>query len=220
MKIEHKFINDILKPWDELNELLSLPYCVEPSLSTITKIATDIAISLSHFAENSGIKKRSEVGKECLNNQLMIDIADMAKHRELKKIERENKINVASLFEYIEPLKFKFLRNKIVIEHNTYGKSDFMEGSLNAIFYWSSILNLDIKRALIIKDNKVSEKVTLIFNPKYCTHVEKATYNFLKKNEMGIFVDFDPPRFYVDIIDLEGKVTAFADVVTRYNRVM
>lgn len=215
MKIEHKFINDILKPWDELNELLSLPYCVEPSLSTITKMAIDIAISISHFAENSGMKKRIEVAKECLNNQLMIDIADMAKHRKLNKLERENKINVASLFEYIESSKFKFLRNKIIIEHNTYGKSDFIETSLNAIYYWSSILNLAIKRTLTIKDNNISEKATLIFNPKYCVHAEKVTYNFLKKNESGVLLEYDPKRFYIEIIDLEGKVKAFADVVTR-----
>jgi hypothetical protein len=215
MKIKYKFINDILKPWDELNELLSLPYCVEPSLSTITKMATDIAISISHFAENSEIKKREQVGKECLNNQLMIDMADMAKHSKLRKPERENKINVASLFEYIEPSKFKFFRNKIIIEHNTYGKSDFMETSLKAIFYWAPLLNLDVKRKLIIKDNNVSEKATLIFNPKYCVHAEKATYNFLKKNEFGVLVDFDPPRFYIEIIDLDGKVKAFADIVTR-----
>lgn len=214
MKIEHKFINDILKPWDELNELLSLPYCVEPSLSTITKMATDIAISISHFAENSGIKNRIEVAKDCLNNQLMIDIADMTKHKKLKRPERENKINVVSLFEYIEPSKFKFLRNKIIIDHNTYGKSDFIETSLNAILYWTPLLNLDVKRKLTIKDNNISEKATLIFNPKYCIHAEKTTYNFLKKTEGDLLVDFNPPKFYIEIVDLEGNIKAFADVIT------
>lgn len=215
MNIEHKFINDILKPWDELNELLSLPYCVEPSLSTITKMATDISIAISHFAENSEIKSRSEVAKECLNNQLMVDISDKSKHSKLKKVKRENEIKVASLFEYVEPSKFKFLRNKIIIEHNTYGKSDFMETSLNAILYWTSLLNLDVKRELTIKDNNVSEKATLIFNPKYCIHAEKTNYNFLKRNELGVLVDFKPPRFYIEITDLAGNIKAFADVVTR-----
>jgi len=31
-KKEIKFINDILKPWDELNDLLTKPYAYEPGL--------------------------------------------------------------------------------------------------------------------------------------------------------------------------------------------
>lgn len=202
MKIEYKFVNDILKPWDELNELLSQPYCVEPGLSTFTKMATDIATSISHFAENSGIETREKVGQSCLSNQIMIDISDMSKHGKLRKTDRENKINVSSVFEYIEPSKFKFLRNKINIEHNKYGKYDFMETSLNAILYWTTKLGIDIKRELIIKSNVESNKATLIFNPNFCIHAEKSTYNFKKKNSSGELVDFDPPRFYVEILDL------------------
>lgn len=212
MKIEYKFMNDILRPWDELNKLLSQPYCVEPGLSTFTKMATDIATSISHFAENSGIETREVFGNAYLSNQIMIDIADMSKHSKLRKIDRENKINVSSIFEYIEPSKFKFLRNKINIEHNTYGKYDFMKTSLNAILYWTTKLGIDIKRELIIKSNVESNKATLIFNPDFCIHAEKSTYNFKKKNLSGELVDFDPPRFYVEILDLEGKVKAYADV--------
>lgn len=212
MKLEYKFINDILKPWDELNELLSQPYCVEPGLSTFTKMATDIAISISHFAENSGLETREAVGQVCLSNQIMIDIADMSKHGKLRKTDRENKIDVSSIFEYIETTKFKFLRNKINIEHNRYGKYDFMETSLNAIFYWTAKLVIDIKRELIIKPNIESNKATLIFNPNFCINVEKTTYNFKKKNLTGELVDFDPPRFYIEILDLNGEVKAYADV--------
>ena len=213
MKIKYKLLNDILKPWDELNERLSMPYCVEPELSSITKMATDIATSISHFGENSKTEKREDTGKNCSSNQLMIDIADMSKHGTLRNTNRENKINVVSSFEYIDLSNYIFLRNKIIIEHNTYGESDFMEKSLNAILYWASKLTLNIKRELTIKNNTQSEKATLTFNPKYCIHAEKATYNFQKRNESGILVDFDPPRFYIEILDMEGKIKAFADVV-------
>ena len=212
MNIKHKFINDILQPWDELNELLSKQFCVEPGLSTFTKIATDIATSISHFAETSRIETREIVGQSCLSNQIMIDIADMSKHGKLRKIDRENTINVLSTFEYIEPSKFKFLRNKIIIEHNTHGKHDFMKTSLNAILYWTTKLGILVKRELMIESNVESEKATLIFNPNFCIHAEKTTYNFQKRNLSGELVDFDPPRFYIEILDLEGKVKAYADV--------
>lgn len=211
MKIEHKFMNDILKPWDELNELLSFPYCVEPELSTITKLATDLATAISHFSENSGIESRQSVGVACSSNQLMIDIADMSKHAKLRNSQRENKINVSSIFEYIEPSKFKFLRNKIIIEHNTYGQSDFMETSLNAILYWATKLGLTISRKLMVKDNMELEKATLIFNPQYCIHSEKVNCNFKKRNELGELIDFDTKPCRIEILDLDGNVKAFAD---------
>ncbi|MCG3685359.1 hypothetical protein L5F35_03925 [Aliarcobacter butzleri] len=212
MRIEYKFMNDILKPWDELNELLSQPYCVEPGLSTFTKMATDIATSISHFAETSGIETREKGAKACLSNQIMIDIADMCKHGKLRKSDRENEINVSSIFEYIEPSKFKFLRNIINIKHNTHGNHDFMKSSLQAIFYWTTKLGIDLKRELIISSNLESEKATLFFNPNFCIHAEKATLNFKKKDIHGNLVDYDPSRFYIEILDLEGKVKAYADV--------
>lgn len=233
MKNKYKFMNDILKPWDDLNKLLVNPYCVEPNLSSITKMASDIATSISHFAEVSEIDKRWKIANESFDNKLMIDIADMNKHGKLNDETRHNTISVASMFEYIDENKFKFLRNKIIVEHVSHGSFDFMEISLKAIMYWIERLELVCDRNILISDSEIASKATLIFNPDYCIHAESARYNFLKKNIKkilipydpnarykflannikGILIPYDPPRFYIEILDMKGNVTTYADVV-------
>jgi hypothetical protein len=214
MKNQYKFMNDILKPWDELNKLLTKPYCVQPELSSITKIATDISISISHFAEVTKIAKRWDACKDSLENEIMIDIADKSKHGTLKKKSRENNISVSSMFEYIDDTQYKFIRNKITVEHTTYGQYDFMEISLNAIQYWLKELELVYDRNILISDNQISRKATLIFNPDYCIHAESSRYFFVTKNEEGIYIPYDPFRFCIEILDMNGTIKAYADVST------
>lgn len=213
-KNQLKFLNDILKPWDELNNLLMNPYCVSPELSDITRHAESIAISLSHFAENSGLCKRKETSDDLLENTILIDIADMGKHGHLRDQNRENNLVVFSMFECSDNNQFRFLRNVINIHHNTYEKNDFMEISLIAIRYWMEKLALVLHREILYSNGEFNEKAILIFNPQYCIQIKNTKYLFVKEGENGRYVPFDPAGFYIEINDVSGKILAFADVVT------
>lgn len=212
-KNQLKFLNDILKPWDELNNFLMNPYCVSPELSDITRNAISIAINLSHFAENSGLCKRKETSDDLIENTILIDIADMSKHSQLRDQRRENNIVVSSMFQCHDNKQFRFLRNVINVNHNTHGKTDFMEISLIAIRYWVEKLELAIDREILYSNGEFYEKAKLIFNPQYCIQVKNTQYLFVKEVENSRYVPFHPAGFYIEINDLHGEVLAFADVV-------
>jgi hypothetical protein len=57
------------------------------------------------------------------------------KHGELRKSERECKLAVSSMFERNQEAKVRFLRSRISIIHNTHGKIDFMQCSMNSAIF-------------------------------------------------------------------------------------
>jgi len=59
---QHRFINDILKPWDELNSLLSQQYAFQPDLSDITRLAGNIAVSIRHQIDSSDLNDKQAHG--------------------------------------------------------------------------------------------------------------------------------------------------------------
>jgi hypothetical protein len=101
----HTFINDIVKPWEELNQLLVQRYAFQPDLSDVTRLAQALAVSIKHQIDIYGL----EIGKEPKAIQIDIngdddarlisDFADTVKHRVLRNPSRQAQILVAALFE-------------------------------------------------------------------------------------------------------------------------
>jgi len=112
IKKEIKFINDILKPWDELNDLLAKPYVYEPGISDIIRMATNLAIAINHWCDLEKENKK-EIINLSASYKLMVDIANMVKHRApLYDRTRENNLYAAATFEYLES------GNKILKDNN------------------------------------------------------------------------------------------------------
>lgn len=53
-----KFMNHVLRPRDELNELLSLQYAFQPDLSAVTRLAGNIAIAIRHQVDFSSLNDK------------------------------------------------------------------------------------------------------------------------------------------------------------------
>ena len=159
MRAELKFLNDIAKPWDELNVLLVERYAFQPDLSSVTTQVSAISSAIKHqvdiLALDLGVdrkKLQSEVDKESDAARLISDIADAAKHVVLDKPSRQNSVFVAAMFEVNSEGNFRFLRNGVFVEHASLGRHDFMGASLSAIGYWCNRRKLNISWSGAIRE--------------------------------------------------------------------
>jgi len=130
-----KFISEIVKPWETLNQELSKPFSMNPEINDYVTRAISIAVALKHFPESTKKIKPETLVPDSLDYSIISDLADTAKHGELRKTERECKLTVSSMFERNQDAKVRFLRSRISIAHNTHGKIDFMQCAMNTALF-------------------------------------------------------------------------------------
>ncbi len=198
----HRFINDILKPWDELNSLLSQQYAFQPDLSDITRLAGNIAVSIRHQIDSSDLndKQANELSSA---HQLISDAGDYWKHGNLRKEERNSPITVAAAFEYREDGTFCFIRNIVTLEHKSLGEHDFMLTSSEAAKFWMS------QRGFAINWEGVTNvalpvyepAARLKFDPKYCINMSSTQLKFFKMIEGKGLAPFDPPEVRFEVYE-------------------
>lgn len=199
-----KFLNDVVKPFDELNSFLTERLAVQPELSDVTYRATTLATKLSHYPERaSSVKKKRELEQNCSANQLICDIADFDKHGSLRDPFRNNSINVIAYFEGNDRNEFRFIRNAIMVQHERVGSIDFMETALEAITSCDKHLGLGLcdRWQAVIKEapNEFSSTAYLKFDPNHCISMEKTRIRFHKRNEQGVLVRYDPPDVLFEV---------------------
>lgn len=131
----HRFANDILKPWDELDSLLVQQFAFQPDISDISRLAGYIAVAIRHQVDFSNLSDK-QANHLSQAHQLISDAGDYWKHGELRKEERNSPISVAAAFEYCEDGTFRFLRNIVTLNHRALGMHDFMEASSQAAKFW------------------------------------------------------------------------------------
>jgi hypothetical protein len=95
-----RFVNDVVKPWDELNALLVQRYAFQPDLSDVTRLAGALAVAIKHQADLAGCTDRSAIDAASLENKLMSDVGDFWKHGPLRESSRNNSLSVSAMFEY------------------------------------------------------------------------------------------------------------------------
>jgi hypothetical protein len=120
------FINNVIKPWDELNALLAKRLALQADLSDVTRLAGALAVTIRHQVDVVGLKD-SEPNAECLEHRIICDVADFYKHGSLKKPRRNNSFSTEAFFEYRPGKGFSFLRNALFVEHASLGKRDFLQ---------------------------------------------------------------------------------------------
>ncbi|MBP6310896.1 MAG: hypothetical protein KA408_01400 [Flavobacteriales bacterium] len=130
-----KFISEIVKPWETLNQELSRPFSMNPEVNDYVTKAIAIAVALKHFPESTKKIKPETLVPDSLDYSIISDLADSAKHGELRKPERECKLTVSCMFEKNQDPKVRFLRSRISITHNTHGKIDFMQCAMNSALF-------------------------------------------------------------------------------------
>ena len=126
-----RFISEIVKPWETLNQELSRPFSMNPEVNDFVTKAIGLSVAIKHLPESTQKITPETLVPESLDYSIISDLADSMKHGELRKPERECKLTVSSMFERNHEAKVRFLRSRISIKHNTYGKIDFMQCSMN-----------------------------------------------------------------------------------------
>jgi hypothetical protein len=200
VRAELKFLNDIVKPWEELNALLIERYAFQPDLSDVTTRVSAIATAIKHqvdiLALDLGCKPKKlqlEVDSESDAARLMSDVSDAAKHVVLGDRKRQNNIFVAAMFEVNLEGHFSFLRNGAFIEHESLGCHDFMSSALSAIDYWSRKRNLNLSWSGEVREAGIEFFPTafLYFNPKYCINMASTRIMCFRRDEAGNLKPFD-----------------------------
>lgn len=197
-----RLINDVVKPWEELNALLAQRFAFQPDLSDVTRLASTLAVSIKHQADLRGMS-RSSVDSASDANRLMSDVADTAKHGQLWDSSRNNSLHVASCFEYGADRGFRFIRNSVSIAHATSGEVDFMATALAASQYWMDILGFTLNRKLSVAEaaNEFFPTAYLYFNPKYCVNMKQTQLKFFEKRD-GNYFPMDPPQVMFEVFEI------------------
>ncbi len=200
-----KFVNDIIRPWENLNQLLVIQNSIDHSLSEIITTAEDLSIKLSHFPEAVG-QSSLRTNKSSIAFNIVVDIADASKHDKLSDVNRNNNLTISSIFEGNEEGLFRFIRNKINIDHSRYGKSDFLEVFKKAVNFIITKLQLGLFWDPDILDapNLFTDKVFLSIHYQHQVTWTGLKIEFVKKNEHGELVHFDPPEWLFELRSYHG----------------
>jgi len=196
-----RFVNDVVKPWDELNALLSQRYAFQPDLSDVTRLAGALAVSIKHQADLAGYTDRSAIDAASLDNKLMSDVGDFWKHGPLRDSDRNNSLFVCAMFEYGPGRGFRFLRNGLFIEHTSLGEHDFMHTSRAAIGYWLTTERISLSWSGVVTEGPAEFHPTafLQYDPKYCISMSSTRVRFFARSGDGDLVSTDPPEVRIEV---------------------
>jgi hypothetical protein len=196
----NRFINDILKPWDELNSLLVQQYAFQPDLSDVTRLAGNIAVALRHQIDFSHLNNK-QANSLSLAHKVISDAGDYWKHGSLRSTERNCPISVASAFEYVDPGKVRFIRNISTLSHRSLGEYDFLLTASEAAKFWMSQHGFSVGWQGIpsCATSRLESAARLIFDPRYCINMSSVEMRFFKKSGDGELVPFDPPQVQFEI---------------------
>jgi hypothetical protein len=188
-----KYISEVIKPWEKLNNELSHPLALSPEINDFITIANGLAVSIKHFPEIYKGLKSNDLIQKCLPYKIISDLADSTKHGNLEKQSRQSKLSISPLFERNELAKVRFLRNKISIIHSTYGRVDFMECSMESSIFIQKILNLKMswKPKIINNEGEFSNEIKLHATKNTQVAFTGMMLEFVKLNDKGKYENVD-----------------------------
>ncbi|UPZ14518.1 hypothetical protein [Flavobacterium humidisoli] len=195
-----KFISEIVKPWEILNIKFSTALSMNPAINDFITSANALTISIKHLPEALIQAKPYNLALENRSYEILHDLADSIKHgaNNLRNQGRRSTIDVSTMFERNHDATVRFLRNRIVIMHNTYGKIDFMECTMEASKFIAE--KLDVRTnwnpQIIIKSGDFSNEI----------YIHASVENQVHWQAMKLeFVEFEPDGGYKNV-DLNGQV--------------
>lgn len=203
---ELQFINDVLKPWDELNKLLALPYAFEPGINDVVRMATNLAIAINHWCETENENKKTIIASSDAY-RIMVDVANMVKHKSLHKKNRENTVYAVATFEFLENEEtIKFLRTVAFVEYTNGDKYDFIIEAAKAINFWinHSKLNISKERIVLTHDNKYQKEIVLYYNPSKCVRMSSTRIQVYKKDENNNLVPCSPKNVKIGVAEMQN----------------
>lgn len=205
MNVKLKFVTDIIRPWERLNSELINQNSIDSTISEIITTAEDLSVKLSHFPESVG-QKAVRNNKSSHDFNTIVDIADASKHDILLDEKRNNELILSSMFEGKDNETFRFIRNRIIIKHNNYGQSDFLETFKKATQFLFIKLNLNIfwNPNVLEAPNIFIEKVFLNIQYQHQIAWTNLQVEFFRRNEKGELIPYDPPKCLFELRSYQG----------------
>lgn len=194
MKVEAiKFISEIVKPWETLNRQLATQFSMNPAINDFVTTASALTVAIKHLPEAILKIKPEFLAKELKSYEIISDLADSLKHGGLRKAERECKLSVSSMFERNSEGKVRFLRNKISIIHNTYGKIDFMECAMDSAIFVATKLDVrtDWNPKIFIQSGEFSNEIKVHASKQNQVAWTGMELEFVQLNENGNYANVD-----------------------------
>ena len=190
-----RFLNDVAKPWDELNSLLGERLALQPDLSDVTRLAGALAVAIRHQVDAAGLKD-VEVNTESLEHRVISDTADFWKHGSLRNPGRNNHFSTEAFFEYDPDKGFSFIRNALFVEHSSLGKRDFLQTSLTAIRYWINKRGLSTTWQSVVRENaeEFHPEAFLNFDSGRCISMDRVRLGFFSRATNGSLERVNPPE--------------------------
>ena len=203
-----RFKTTILKPWDDLCELLIRQVVFQTEMGSPIAKAGDLAVAIKHLPEIYP-QFRGDFKAESVDFKLIDDVADGWKHgsNSLKNRDRRHNINVQSVFEVSEDdRKFKFIRSTLLVDHATHGVFDFLEVSSSAIKYWiaKAGVHSDWVGEVKVANSEYEPKAVLYHESSLQLELENATLHVVK-NINGVMVPYDPPLIHYEVRASNGS---------------
>ena len=210
------FINNIVKPWDELYSLLLQPYSLDPKFSDPVISARSLAISTAHQFDAD----KNERGKGISDHELKavspasMRIKDLC--NTLKHINRTRghsaKINGISAQVILDSNnKFCFLRNQITYHHEDGGEFDLLDDIKKAIYFWAERREIEISilpnwHGGEIKVNAAppADAITLFYDPNICLHQKSQGLKLFKIADNGELIPTDHDNIIFQVIDVNN----------------
>lgn len=195
-----RFLNDITKPWDELNVLLAERLALQPDLSDVTRLAGALAVAIRHQVDAMGMKD-AVVNAESIEHRIISDTADFWKHGSLRDTTRNNSFSTEAFFEYKPESGFSFIRNALIIDHASFGQHDFLHTSLAAIKYWIRKSGISTTWQGSIQENTTDfhPAAILKFDPSKCISMDQVRVGFFSKGKDGVWTKIDPPEVKFEV---------------------
>lgn len=187
----------VLQPWHDLSQMLSRNCAFQTDMGGPIYKAGSLALEINHLQENYGKPERRVMfeNHEC---RVIRDVADAWKHssNKLREQHRRNELLVMARFEVSDDGGlFRFIRNRIVIDHVTYGALDFLETSAAAIRWWLLHYGAEVEwRAEVVTQSFGFESSAVLYWDPSCQLELANTRLEFVRNSGGVFVAYDPPQ--------------------------
>lgn len=176
-----------------LNRGLGSPSSMNPTINDFITKASALAVAIKHFPEATKKIKPEYLAKESLGYSIISDLADSMKHGELRKTERECKLTVSSMFERNPEAKVRFLRSRIAIMHNTHGKIDFMQCSMESALFVSQKIGIitDWTPKVLSNSGEFSDEIKVHASKNNQVVWTGMSLEFVQLNDKGEYENVD-----------------------------
>lgn len=217
------FINNLVKPWDELHLLLLQPYSLDPKFSDPVIAARSLAITVTHQFDVDKNEQGAGINDDELKNispsaMRIKDLCNTIKHVSRT---RGNSADINGISAHVildENNKFCFIRNQITYNHEVDGEFDLLDDLQKAIYFWSDRRNIDISMlqnwhgsAIKVQPTPPSDAITLFHDSNICIHQKSQGLKLFKVDDSGELIPTDHDNIVFQVVGL-NNLMPFASI--------